>query len=586
MKHSACYIKDYPRPQLVRKNYTLLNGKWDFALDKDNTGMEKEMFKGFVSDREINVPFVYTTEMSGVNIKERCDCVWYQRTVRFTESQLCGKILLHLEGSDYITEVYVNGTLCGTEKGGYHRLTFDLTPYASVGENKIVIRITDSFSTAQVRGKQRWQPKNFGCFYVETTGIWKTVWLEFVPKTYISGVFCETYTETSCVDFVYQIDDFPSDSDGWKMNAEVFFDGKKVGSAAIDVTSEEGGVSVWLGDEVKLWDVFQPNLYDFVMTLEKDGKAIDVVSGYFGMRDVETADGKILLNGKPLYQKLILDQGYWQGSDLTPPSEEALEKDITDMIAMGFNGARKHQKVEDERFLYYADVYGYLVWAEMPSMHKYTEEGAENFIEEWTQAVMQQYNHPSIVCWVPFNESWGIQGVRENSRIQWFVNKVYDKTKQLDEARPVVTNDGWEHTKSDILTIHHYEQDGEKLHAYFDSIEKCYRHKWESHHTGAFANGYGYDGQPIIISEFGGTAYDADATGDNWGYGESVANDAEFADRFAKLIGAIDALPFMSGYCYTQLSDVQQEVNGLLKENRMPKLPFDTIKAILEKQGR
>ena len=373
---------------------------------------------------------------------------------------------------------------------------------------------------------------------------------------------------------------------GYEVRTSVTYEGKPVAEITCPLTAETGGAALWLGDEAHLWETGCGRLYELSVTLIKDGKEIDNIRSYCGVRKIEAKEGKILLNGKPLYQKLVLDQGYWKGSDLTPPSEEALVKDITDMMDMGFNGARKHQKVEDERFLYYADLYGYLVWAEMPSMYKNTEKSRAVFAEEWTLAVLQQKNHPCVITWVPFNESWGIEDVLFDVTVQNFVNDVYHLTKLLDDTRLVITNDGWEHTLSDVLTIHNYEQDGKTFHSWYDTLEKCCAHNWPEGRKGAFANGYGYKGQPVMITEFGGTAFVKDTVGINWGYGQGVKDDEEFLRRFEGLVTAIDDVPFMCGYCYTQVTDVQHEVNGLEDENHQPKFPKEKIKAILQRRGR
>ncbi len=581
MKHIGYYSEGYPRPQLYRSGYAILNGEWDFAFDPEGN-MDDICKGGFRDQMKIQVPYPYQTELSGIGRKDRVDTVWYSRSICLTEEQLAGDVLLHLEGCDYETTVYVNGSFVGSDTGAYHRLSFDLTEHLQTGENKLVIRAADDYSVEKPRGKQRWKDENFECWYVDTTGIYKTAWLEYVPHTRIGGLRIDTDRCAGTATFTLQTNNV---SGGERARIEITLDGEPV---ADRVVSPDAPQTVVLTEKqpLKLWDAGAPNLYEAKITLEKDGEVIDRVETYFGVREIAIDGQKVLLNGKPLYQKLVLDQGYWEGGDLTAPNEAALLKDITDMMAMGFNGARKHQKMEDERFLYYADILGYIVWAEMPSMYCNSEKSRPVFQREWMLSVKQQHNHPCVLVWVPFNESWGIEEIRTDKTVQAFVNDTYNMTKAWDGSRPVITNDGWEHTVSDILTIHHYEQDGEKLHSYFDTIEKCVMDVWQSHHKGAFAEGYGYRGQPVMISEFGGTAYVKDTHGANWGYGQGVQNDEEFLRRFAGLIDAIDSIPFMAGYCYTQVTDVQQEVNGLLYYNHEPKFPHATIKAILDKSGR
>ncbi len=581
MKHIRYYSEGYPRPQLYRPGYELLNGEWDFAFDRD--GNLEDACKGGFRDRlKIQVPFSYQTGLSGIGKEERVDTVWYSRSLHLSEAQLAGDVLLHLEGCDYETQVYVNGMFAGSDTGAYHRLSFDLTKALQPGENMLVIRASDDYSVEKPRGKQRWKDENFGCWYTDTTGIYKTAWLEYVPHVRIGALRIDTDRNAGTATFSVGAENASGNE---KAHIEITLDGEPVAEATVSLDAPQ---TVQLTEKrpLSLWDVQRPNLYEAAITLVKDGEALDRVETYFGVREIAIEGQNILLNGKPLYQKLVLDQGYWEGSDLTPPDEQALLKDITDMMSMGFNGARKHQKVEDERFLYYADILGYIVWAEMPSMYSNTEASRPVFQREWMLAVKQQHNHPCILVWVPFNESWGIEEILKDRIVQDFVNETYHMTKAWDPSRPVITNDGWEHTVSDILTIHHYEQDGKLLHSYFSQVEKCLQNVWDSHHKGAFAEGWEYRGQPIMISEFGGTAFVRDTHGNNWGYGQGVQNEHEFLERFAGLIDAIDSIPFMAGYCYTQVTDVQHEVNGLLHFNHEPKFPHGEIRAILEKSGR
>ena len=579
MNHVSYYKEEYPRPQLWRPNYRLLNGEWDFAFGEGEG--ESEMSCGFDGKMKINVPFTYQTAMSGIGTEERHDEVWYSRTLSLDESEVKGRAILHLEGCDYETDVWVNGCHIGSDTGGYHRLSFDLSKAIHSGDNKIVIRARDDYSVEKPRGKQRSKDTNYGCWYTDTTGIYKTAWVEFVPNTYIKEIVINPNTNEGNVNISCQIEGALQEN---VLSATLTYNNKIVakGSTVIDNGAADLTIKISEDEPIHLWSLDDPNLYEVELSLGES----DIVKSYFGLRNIDIADGKIYLNGKELYQKLALDQGYWRESLLTPPSEGALVQDIIDMADMGFNGVRKHQKVEDERYLYYADIMGFIVWAEMPSMYSNTENSRKVFEREWILAVNQQRNHPCVFAWVPFNESWGIEEIKTDKVVQDFVNDMYYKTKEIDKTRPVITNDGWEHTISDILTIHHYEQDGVKLHNYYDSIEKCRAEKWESHHKGAFADGYGYTGQPIIISEFGGTAFVSDTVGENWGYGVGVNNYDEFYARFESLIDAIDSLPYSCGYCYTQVTDVQQEVNGLLDFDHKSKFDKAKMKKILEKSGR
>jgi len=583
MKHISYYQQEYPRPQLFRSSYQLLNGKWEFAFGDGAT--DEQMICGFDDKLQINVPFSYQSALSGIGTEERHDVVWYSRIINIEKAQLEGRVLLHLEGCDYETSVFVNGFFVGSDKGGYHRLSFDCTNALREGENTVVIKACDDYSVEKPRGKQRAKDTNYGCWYTDTTGIYKTAWMEFVPNTYLKKVIIKPNADEGSAILEYQIE---GDAIGAQMLARITYEGREIAIARSEIVDNGSVISVDLTktEPIHLWNVFEPALYEVEISIIKNGVLVDKAMSYFGVRSIDIENGRIYLNGKELYQKLALDQGYWREGLLTPPNEKALVDDITDMADMGFNGVRKHQKVEDERYLYYADIVGFIVWAEMPSMYSNTENSRRVFEREWLLALDQQRNHPCVLTWVPFNESWGIEEILHDKVVQDFVNDIYHKTKAIDPTRPVITNDGWEHTISDILTIHHYEQDGQKLHSYYDTVEKCCADKWESHHKGAFASGYGYCGQPIIISEFGGTAFVSDTTGENWGYGVGVNNLEEFYARFASLVEAIDSLPYSCGYCYTQVTDVQQEVNGLLDFDHISKFDKETIKKILNKSGR
>lgn len=573
------YQKNYPRPQFVRKNWENLNGIWKFWFDRK----ENEEIK------EIRVPFTYETKASGIGDTTMHESVWYERTIHVEEGRKDKeRLLLHFEGSDYRTEVWVNEQYLGDHVGGYERFSFDITKQVHAGENCIRVHVEDSFSMTQPRGKQRWQKENFGCWYVQTTGIWKTVWMEYVPKTYLESVkmtpdlkqgVLHVEMETACASTTQPAE--------LEIMAAVSIHGIDINKIIFQVTDRytKGTICLDIHDGREPWVIYRwspqdPQLYDIEFTLLQNGKVIDTVGSYFGMREIEIRNQNILLNGLPLYQKLILDQGYWEESHLTPPSEEALIDDIDKIMAMGYNGLRKHQKIEDERFLYWCDVKGMLVWSEAPSAYYFSDLAVENFMKEWIAIVKQNYNHPSIITWTPFNESWGLSQIRTDRRQQHFTESVYNITKSIDPMRPVICNDGWEHTVSDVLTLHDYEASGEHLYRHYMDFKEEILNNTESHsgEKFAFAEGYGYRGQPIIISEYGGIAFTADESG--WGYGDKVADEEEFLKRFEGVTQAIKNIPYVCGYCYTQVTDVQQEVNGLMDIRRNYKVLPEKIREI------
>lgn len=583
---TKCYIKDYPRPQFVRNDWENLNGAWDFSFDDEKVGEADRWFASFPAQKEIQVPFTYETKMSGIGDETCHEAVWYHRTVSVSAETLQEKkTILHFEGSDYVTKVWVNGNYVGSHTGGYARFSFDITKELHAGENDIVVKAEDSFDTQQPRGKQRWEPENFGCWYVQTTGIWKTVWMEFVPKNYLQSVkMTPMYTDHRLdVEFDVNADHYGKDL---MVEAEIYFGDIFVNAVRIPVTKAhiQTSIDVYSTDVndfgIARWHPDDPNLYDITFTLLENGEEVDHVGSYFGMRDIRISGNQILLSNDTLYQRLILDQGYWKDSHLTPPSEEALIEDIDKIMQLGYNGVRKHQKVEDERFLYWCDVKGLLVWSEMASAYRFTDEAVAQFVTQWTEIVRQNYNHPSIITWTPFNESWGVPFIHFRKPEQHFTETVYYLTKTLDPFRPVIVNDGWEHTISDILTLHDYQEIGDLLYNRYtqrkDTILK--NEEGHCHFKFALAEGYEYKGQPIIISEYGGIAFNNSQEG--WGYGNKVADEDAFLKRFDDITTAIKKLPYVCGYCYTQVSDVQQEINGLMDMDRNFKVNADAVREI------
>ena len=534
---------------------------------------------------KIVVPFTYETELSGIKDESVHYIVWYNRKINIAREKLQNsKVILNFEGSDYKTKVWINGKYVGENIGAYSRFSFDIEKYAIEGENDITIKVEDSLSQEQPRGKQRYKKESWGCWYIQTTGIWKTVWLEWVSKKYLKRVKITPKTDTVQLEIETNLTEKDFEEQKYYIETEISFDGQILNSAReiingnyekIDVNVVKEGIK----HNIQKWSINNPNLYDINYKLFCEDAVIDNVASYFGIRELEIKGNKIYLNEEELYLKLILDQGYWKESHLTPPSEESLIKDIESVLAFGYNGIRKHQKLEDERFLYWCDVKGVLVWSEMASCYKFNDNSLQNFTNEWIRVVKQNYNHPSIITWVPINESWGIPKVSACKKEQNFANTLYYLTKAIDNTRPVITNDGWEHTISDIITIHDYKQDAELLYKeYVDTEKKVLNNskEYNGKHR-LFANGYQYKGQPIIMSEYGGIAINSEK---GWGYGDHARDEKELIERFTKLTETIKSIPYVSGYCYTQLSDVQQEINGLMDENRNYKIDPSIIKNI------
>lgn len=588
-----CYVKDYPRPQFVRNNWENLNGSWEFRFDDENIGERDGWFSNFAGERKIEVPYTYETNLSGIGDQTRHDNIWYARKISVNAERLEKEnYVIHFEGSDYVTKLWVNGAFAGRHQGGYARFSFDITDLLKDGENELVVKVEDSFDIRQPRGKQRWSDQSFECWYVQMTGIWKTVWTEYVPKVRVENVKMTPNFEEGSLELEFDVKAPESLWDGSLLvETEVSFEGQFINRVCAAVTAEHVYTKVdmkcrqngfeWL---IKPWSPEKPDLYDVAFRLMKNGEELDVIGSYCAMREIRIDGPNILLNGRPLYQRLILDQGYWKDSYLTPPSEEALIEDIDKIQALGYNGLRKHQKTEDERFLYWCDVKGMLVWSEMASAYEFSDYAVEVFTREWLEIVKQNYNHPCIITWTPFNESWGISRVETKQEQQHFTEAVYYLTKSVDKNRPVIVNDGWEHTISDILTLHDYEEAGEVLkQRYMNCKDEIFTTDvYHSSHKSAMANGYKYIGQPVIISEFGGIAFNNDDSG--WGYGNKVNTKEEFVKRFDEITTAVKELPYVCGYCYTQVTDVQQEINGLMDIDRNYKVEPEIIREINERQ--
>jgi beta-galactosidase/beta-glucuronidase len=578
------YVKDYPRPQVVREAWTNLNGVWDFRFDDRYEGEGAAWYNELPADRQITVPFTYETKASGIGEEAFHPCVWYQRKITVPSEQRGKAVKIHFQASDYSTKLWVNGTYIGIHEGGYAAFSFDITAALKPDQdNVIVVRVEDSDSCTQPRGKQRWIKDNFGCWYVQTTGIWQTVWLEYVNPAHVRALKMTPDIDSGTIRFEYEVDGIRQ-YDGMSVQTTVSYEGQTIRSTettlersnlSVDLTLANVAVGEW---KLRLWEPGRPNLYDAEIVLKQDGQPVDTVYTYFGMRKISIERGQILLNNRPIYQRLLLDQGYWEDTHLTPPSEEALIEDIDKTLELGFNGVRKHQKLEDPRYLYWCDRKGLLVWSEMAATYEFNDTAVEQFTKEWMEVVRQHYNHPCIITWTPVNESWGVSSIFSDRKQQQFTESIYYLTKSFDQMRPVIVNDGWEHTISDIITLHDYEEIGSVLlERYKDKEVLLSNDAPHNDFKYPFAKGYEYKGQPIIISEYGGIAFTSES---GWGYGNQVKNEEEFIERYRNITQAIKDLNYVVGFCYTQITDVQQEVNGLLTINREYKVSPDRIREI------
>ena len=521
---------EYPRPHLRREAWTSLDGEWEFGAGRDP-----------VFDRRINVPFCPESALSGIG--ERVgDVVWYRRTFDAPRGE---RLHLHFGAVDYRATVWVNDVEVARHEGGHTPFTADVTAAVRERDNVLVVRAEDSLTDRTIpRGKQYWEEQPEGIFYTATTGIWQPVWLEPVPGRHIRGLRVQPDLEAGSVRITI-------DADG-EAEAVVRLDGAVVGR--LDGSSGEVRL-----EHVEPWSPESPRLYDVEASL-----GADRVETRFGLRTVETRDGRWLLNGEAYVQRLVLDQGYFAGGLMTPPDSVALRRDVELARAFGFNGARKHQKVEDPRWLDWCDRLGFLVWCEMPSFHRHSPEAEQRLMREWADVVRLARDHPCVVTWTPANESFGLGDVDPAVRSDFLV-RLYRLTRELDGTRPVVSNDGWEHSLTDLCTIHDYSPP-EQLRSHCGSLEAALGARAEGHEP--YDPGIAYRGEPVLVSEFGGLR--VAGTG-GWGWLD-VPDEAAFVDSYGQLVDALMRPGPVEGFCYTQLTDVQQEQNGLLTAERVPKV--------------
>jgi beta-galactosidase/beta-glucuronidase len=592
---------EYPRPQFRREPWINLNGEWHFAFDDDDAGQARgwqEISSRDLGtdaspfDRSIIVPFCFQSELSGIGETAFHDVVWYARTF---EGSPAGdeRLLLHFGAVDYRAAVWVNGVQVASHEGGHTPFSADVTD-ALAGEGKVnvlVVRAEDPSREVTIpRGKQYWKEESEGIFYTRTTGIWQTVWLEPVHRQRIDKLRLTPDIENASIDLEVYLEGVEP---GMSLRAHISFEGEPVLEDTISSPSSlverslpllrRGGapetphLSEW--PSAALWSPENPNLYDLRLELldEADG-VLDTVESYFGMRKIEVRDGKVWLNGRAFYQRLVLDQGYFPEGILTAPTDDDLRRDVELVREMGFNGARKHQKVEDPRWLYWADTLGLLVWGEMANAYQYGPDYVGRMTAEWQEALARDYNHPCIVAWVPMNESWGVPNLAHDPGQTEHLLSLYHLTRSLDGTRPVVSNDGWEHALTDLCTIHDY-RDADALSETYATPESAV--EATPAHRPIYVSGHAYRGEPILITEFGGIAFTGDARG--WGY-STVADADEFLERYGSLIEALLQSETVQGFCYTQLTDVEQEVNGLLTYDRKPKAPLQKIREITDRE--
>lgn len=571
---------EYPRPQFQRNDWLNLNGEWEFEIDYSVSGRARKLYEASRLKDKILVPFCPESKLSGVGITDFMNCVWYRKKLELPDKWIQGvrekeeRIVIHFGAVDYKAIVYVNGQEVGTHIGGYSSFAMDITEYIDVvGENIITVCAKDDVrSGKQPAGKQSAKHESFGCFYTRTTGIWQTVWLEKLPKNHIASVKLYPDVENTSVRISTMIVGYGT------LKIKAFYDGKLVGDTCVKTMGGLTDVILPL-KEKHLWEVGKGRLYDLQFEFAEDH-----VSSYFGLRNVKMEGMKFLLNGKSVFQRFVLDQGFYPDGIYTAPTEEALIKDIEISLAAGFNGARLHEKAFEPRFLYHCDRLGYMVWGEHANWGMDTSdyEAFEKFIPEWVEIVERDFNHPSIVTWCPFNETWNEWNRDGRKQLDSLIEATYQVTKLLDQTRPCVDSSGSYHVKTDIFDLHDYDQNPENFKERYDQfVTKDYLDvDYNILANDKIPGRQVYRGEPVCISEYGGIKWDIDGGIEGWGYGNGPKSEDEFIERYRKLTNALLQNEKMFGFCYTQLYDVEQEKNGLYTYERVPKFDMKVFREI------
>lgn len=588
---------EYPRPQFERNAWINLNGEWTYSFDFGGSGLEREWFKSTGFDQKIIVPFCPESKLSGVEYKDFINHMWYHRTISIPQDWANKQVLLNFGAVYYKSEIYIDGVFAARHFGGTSSFQVDITPYVKAGQthNLVVYVESDVRSTHQPSGKQNLQFASYGCNYTRTTGIWQTVWMEAVhPEGLQSVQMIPDIDQQQLIirpRFYKEL--------GGKLEVTLKDNGKVVSKETVAANSLS--TVILPVKKMKTWSPENPFLYDVELrVIDKAGNVVDEVKSYAGMRKVHIEGKKIYLNNQPYYQRLVLDQGFYPDGIWTAPSDESLKKDIQLSMEAGFNGARLHQKVFEERFYYWADKLGYLTWGEASSwgMDCNDIETARNFITEWTEIVERDRNHPSILIWTPTNEEFWPDRVQYPRLMQ----DLYKLTKAIDPTRPFHGTSGGSHIATDIWTVHNYEQDPAKLKDLLYNDGKLMEApKWEIQlmPKNIGFNGLKYTDQytfpqykhdmPYLIDEFGGIKWNPSqqmesAQNTSWGYGEPPHSLEEFYARLEGLVNTVLSLSdHVWGYCYTQLTDVEQEQNGIYYYDRSPKFDMKRIHAIFSK---
>ncbi|PZQ89607.1 MAG: glycoside hydrolase family 2 [Leifsonia xyli] len=585
----------YPRPQLLRPHWADLTGTWAFAFDDGDEGLTLDWpHRPEAITGTITVPFPPESEASGVHDQGYHRVLWYHRTVSADEIAAAGhapgrRLMLHLGAVDYRADVWIDGSHLAHHEGGHTPFSVGLP---GDGPFELVVRAEDDpHDLAQPRGKQDWEREPHVIWYPRTSGIWQPVWLESVPPQRIVRLAWQP--NTARAEVAVTLDLAAPPAPGTRARIRLSLDGELLAEHTALLTRTDSVVRISvdalrngqaLGDH--LWSPERPILIDADVELTAPGHEPDRVASYLGFRDVGEADGRFLLNGLPHVVRGVLSQGYWPISHLAAPDADALRAEVELIKELGFTTVRVHQKIEDPRFLYWADRLGLLVWEEMPSAYEFTDVSASRLVREWLEVVRRDSSHPSVVAWVPLNESWGAQQIARDERQQALSRTLYHLTKTLDETRLVISNDGWEHTRSDLLTVHDYQNDPVRLHASYATAGDAGRSlagtapNGRQTFVGTTEETDATGARPVILSEFGGVSVRQCEPG-SWGYRLVSSND-DLERHLTALFAAVHGSEGLAGWCYTQLTDTAQETNGLADARRVPKLPAERIRVIVQ----
>ena len=587
---------EYPRPQFMRDDWLCLNGDWQFEIDQGDSGLERGLLQRDLNDR-ITVPFCPESQLSGIENPDFMRAVWYRRSVNIPAGWAGKRILLHFQAVDYDSAVWVNGVEVGRHRGGFSPFSCDLSGVAAAGDDiEIVLRARDDGQSPQPRGKQSREYGHSGAIYVRTTGIWQSVWLEPVPEIALRRPRITPDLANATIRLEQPIS---GNAPGLRLRATL---SDENGDVATAECSAEYDLAPRLdlpvpSERVRPWSISDPHLYGLQIELLDNGEVIDSARSYAGLRAISIVGKAIQINGETVFQRLVLDQGYYPDGIMTAPTDAALQRDIELSMAAGFNGARLHQKVFEERFLYHADRLGYIVWGEFgdwgcsmegPLNAEHQKPGAD-YITQWLECLERDYSHPCIVGWCPLNETWQTLTDRI-TQLDDVTRGMYLATKAMDSTRPVLDTSGYSHRvpEADVYDSHDYDQNPatfRERHAGLADGEPYLNDagQWglQARHVGNTKWSIPYRGQPYFVSEFGGIWWNPDvAEGeDSWGYGERPRSLDEFYERFERLCAILLDDANMFGYCYTQLTDIYQEQNGIYKFDRSEKFDLARIRA-------